>query len=598
VQSARIGGRRPGQGRAVAQAQVVPVPWHYLGQPLPADSAGPREDGDLATDLSVLVDAIRGAAAKLDVPEQRSPWLAPLPELVTLDQLRAGPVDDEVPPLPYGLTDIPGRQAREPLALDLTQGGHLVIAGAARTGRSTVLRTIAGSVAAHASPADVHIYAIDCGTGALLPVSALPHTGAVVSRDQTDRVERLLAKLRGEVRRRQQLLAADGFAGLAEQRAVSDPADRLPWMLLLLDWWEGFFAAFEQYDYGRLIETVLQLLREGAAVGLRAVFTTDRSALLGQPGTVFGERMLLRLTDSSDAGLAGVSERLLPASQPPGRVMFDASPRPLEAQIAMLDPDPSGPAQVAALRRLGRRAQERYGRPAQPQRPLRVDALPGRVTVEEVMALDPGFRAPSPLWVLAGAGGDELGPVGIDLSADGPGAVVAGPPRSGRSTALLAMAASLLSQGTPVLAITPRRSPLRALEGTAGVLAVLGADASESQVDKALENLKQYVVLVDDAELLADSMLSEPLRGLIVSGRDADHGLVLAGTTTDLGRAYSGFIPEALKSRCGLIVAVDSPGDGDLFGVRLSRNAGPGPLGRGLLIRPGRAEPIQIATSD
>jgi S-DNA-T family DNA segregation ATPase FtsK/SpoIIIE len=214
------------------------------------------------------------------------------------------------------------------------------------------------------------------------------------------------------------------------------------------------------------------------------------------------------------------------------------------------------------------------------------------------MALDPGFRPPSPLWALAGAGGDELGPVGIDLSADGPGAVVAGPPRSGRSTALLAMAASLLSQGTPVLAITPRRSPLRALEGTAGVLAVLGADASESQLDQALESLKQYVVLVDDAELLADSMLSEPLRGLIVSGRDADHGLVLAGTTTDLGRAYSGFIPEALKSRCGLIVAVDSPGDGDLFGVRLSRNAGPGPLGRGLLIRPGRAEPIQVAASD
>jgi S-DNA-T family DNA segregation ATPase FtsK/SpoIIIE len=73
---------------------------------------------------------------------------------------------------------------------------------------------------------------------------------------------------------------------------------------------------------------------------------------------------------------------------------------------------------------------------------------------------------------------------------------------------------------------------------------------------------------------------------------------VLAGTTGDLGRAYSGFIPEALKSRCGVIVAVDSPSDGDLFGVRLTRNAGPGPLGRGLLIRPGRAEPIQLAACD
>src|SRR5256885_16458312 len=144
----------------------------------------------------------------------------------------------------------------------------------------------------------------------MLPLAGLPHCGAVVSRDQTDRVERLLGKLRGEIARRQQLLAAGGFAGLAEQRASAAPADRLPWMLLLLDWWEGFFAAYEHYDYGRPIEALLQTLREGAAVGLRAVVTTDRLALLGQTGTVFGLRMLLRLIVRGDAGLAGVRERI------------------------------------------------------------------------------------------------------------------------------------------------------------------------------------------------------------------------------------------------------------------------------------------------
>ena len=54
-------------------------------------------------------------------------------------------------------------------------------------------------------------------------------------------------------------------------------------MVLLLDWWEGFVAAYEQYDYGRLIDALLQMLREGAAVGLRAVVTTDRAAMIG-PG--------------------------------------------------------------------------------------------------------------------------------------------------------------------------------------------------------------------------------------------------------------------------------------------------------------------------
>ena len=232
------------------------------------------------------------------------------------------------------------------MVLDIAHGGHVVIAGAPRSGRSTVLRTIAGSVAAHASPADVHIYALDCGASTLLPLTSLPHCGAVVTRDQTERVERLLARLRGEITRRQQLLAAGGFAGIAEQRArTADPAQRLPWMVLLLHWWEGFNAAFEKYDFGRLIDGFLQLLGEGGAVGLCAVVTTDRLALTGHTGTVFERRMLLRLTDPGDSTLAGISERSLPSHQPAGRIVIEGTPDPLEVQVALLDADASGPAQ-------------------------------------------------------------------------------------------------------------------------------------------------------------------------------------------------------------------------------------------------------------
>ena len=598
VQSARIGGRRPGAGPAESSAQVYPVPWASLGRPLPSGPLAPEDDGTMVTDLSVLVDAVGGAAAKLGMPKQPSPWLPPLPEIVTLAELPVAPAEagGEVPPIPYGLTDVPARQAREPLTLDFRHGGHIVIAGAARTGRSTVLRTIAGSVAAHASASDVHIYAIDCGTGAMLPLSGLPHCGAVVSRDQIDRIERLLGKLRGEINRRQQVLAARGFAGVAEQRAHAADGEKLPWMLLLLDWWEGYFAAFEQYDYGRLIDTLLQTLREGAGVGLRAIVTTDRAALIGQAGTVFGQRMLLRLGDKTDAGLIGLSERSLPSHQPTGRIMFEGPAQPFEAQVALLDPDSSGPAQVAALRRLGERSLDAHGRPARSLRPLRVDPLPARVSYAETLRLEPDFVPPSPLWALVGVGGDELSPQGLDVRDEGPGLVIAGPPRSGRSTTLLAMTRSLLAKDTPVVVITPRRSPLRSLEGEKGVLAVIGADAAALQ--KAIEDRDRYVVVADDAELLFNGPLSEPLEKILLSGRDADHGLIMAGPVGDLTRAYTGFIPQALKSRCGVLVAVEAPTDGDLFGVRLPRNAGPGPLGRGLVVRAGTVTPVQLAVSD
>ena len=83
---------------------------------------------------------------------------------MTLDDLPAVFADDDdVPPLAFGLTDLPSSQSRAALTLDLVHGGHLYVAGSARSGRSTVLRTLAGALASSCSPSDVHLYAIDCG---------------------------------------------------------------------------------------------------------------------------------------------------------------------------------------------------------------------------------------------------------------------------------------------------------------------------------------------------------------------------------------------------------------------------------------------------
>ncbi|MCA2224267.1 FtsK/SpoIIIE domain-containing protein [Nonomuraea aurantiaca] len=756
VQTARVGGRSPvasaslradptgagatlGPGAMLSpgrlagaggQLRVVDVDWRSLGRALPPLPEPP--EGSTITDLTILADALIEAARLTGVPEQPSPWLEPLPSAVTLDEvttaLSAGPRSGsgtfaEVGPLAFGMIDRPWAQDRRPLALDLAQGGHLLIAGAARSGRSTALRTIAGAIAAQASPADVHLHAIDCGSGALLPLMAMPHCGAVVTRDQLDRVERLLSRLRAEVGRRQQLLAEAGHASLAEYRQAGH---RLPWLVLMVDRWEGYVAAFEGYDYGRLTESLLQLLREGPAVGLRAVVTGDRSCLLGQVSTVFDDRLLLRLADPADYGLAGLPMKGLPASMPAGRALSIGEHGIIESQIALLTHDPSGPAQVAALQSLARaaaplRSVPTYASTATPARaipqptattsatsatnhrealvgapdgpsggtsrgisgsaaspygdlpdgvpdgvpssmsggaagsagastsdadgtssgisggissgnisggasggdfrgglpegvggrgrstrlgrgawlwegepPLRVDALPMRITAGQAMDLEPNFPHPSPLWALIGAGGDALAPMGLDLLAYGPGAVVAGPARSGRSSVLVTAARSLISYGTPVIAIAPRRSPLRTLEGA---LAILGGDGAGLQ--ELLADRDRYVVIVDDAELInPDSPLGTVLEEVLRSGRDGDHGLIIAGATGDLATAYRGFVAETRKSRTGVLLSVQSPADGDLFTVRLPRGAVGGPPGRGLLITMGNTTPIQAAISD
>ncbi|MET8156187.1 FtsK/SpoIIIE domain-containing protein [Sphaerisporangium sp. NPDC005289] len=605
VQTARIGGRAPTAARRGGGPKVVEVGWRDLGHPLrtgPEAGAPSAADAGPAADLALLVDAVADAARMLGVKEQPSPWLPPLPDTFLLPsdgRAESGGAAEqgEVPPLAFGVTDMPWAQDRRPLVLDPAHGGHLLIAGTARTGRSTALRTLAGAIAAHASPHDLHLHAVDCGSGSLLPLVALPHCGAVVTRDQLDRVERLLTRLREEVGRRQQLLAEAGYASLAEARAAQrrgpdgEAAPRLPWLVLMLDRWEGFTAAFEGYDYGRLLEAFMQLLREGPAVGLRAVVTSDRSGLLGQISTLFEDRLIMRLADPADYGLAGLPPRGIPSFLPPGRAMSLGEQGVVESQIALLCDDPSGPAQVAALQDLARAAAEAFPEPAAP---LRVDALPLRVTAAQALDLAPGFKPPSPLWALLGAGGDALAPLGVDLLAQGPAAVVAGPSRSGRSSALVTAVRFLLGQDTPVALVAPRRSPLRELSGEPGVLGVLTSDVQD--LAALVAGQERYVVVVDDAELVSpDSPLGQALEETLRSGRDGEHALLIAGTTGDLATAYRGFVAEARKARTGLLLSVQSPADGDLFNVRLPRGAVGGPPGRGLLVTSGTPVPVQAA---
>jgi S-DNA-T family DNA segregation ATPase FtsK/SpoIIIE len=596
VQTARIGGRR---GITVQSTEAVPLEWQQLGKPFKADVT---EEDHQVTDLAVLVRAIAQAARKAGIPKQPSPWLDPLPEAVVLSpRSAAGGSIVDVPPIEFGITDLPAEQSREPLSVDLARDGHLYLAGSAGSGRTTALRSLAGALAGACSPYDVHLYAVDCGGNALQPLADLPHCGAVVPREQADRVERLLNALSAEIGRRQQLLAAAGFASLSEQRATVSPGERLPWMILMLDRWEGFLASFEHYDYGRLVTTVLRLLQEGSAVGLRAVFTGDRSGLTGQAATVFDRRLILRMADPSDYGFAGVPDAKIPAEMPPGRALTLTPNAPLiESQIGLLPvPEGSGAqgaGQVAALAAIADGVRTRFGvlRPA--QRPLHVDELPVRITTEEALALDPAFLTPSPLWCLVGAGGDRLGPLGVDLIEDGPAFVVAGPARSGRSTALETMVKGLLERSVPVLIITPRRSPLRLLRDRPGVIAVLDSTAEEAEVEALLEAEHRFVVVADDAELLDETDLGDALQALLRSARDGDHAVVIGGTTDDLGRGYRGFMADARKTRTGLLLGIQSADDGELLGLRLPRNAAwGGPIGRGLLVTAGIPVPVQVA---
>ena len=596
-QSARVGGRPRGE-QVRSDVRVQSFNAGAAGRTQAVMVAEDEDDMSTPTDLTALVRAIDAATAQLGIPPIRSPWLPALEPEITLDSLEQPSLAaGVVPPLPIGIGDIPREQSQRTEVWDLSRAGHLVIAGANRMGRSTALRCVAGAIGRFCDPRDVHLYGIDAGNGALLPMLSLPHTGAVVQRNQVDRMYRLLNLLNAEITRRQQLLAQQGFADIAEQRGGVTEEERLPYLVVLLDRWEGFTAAFESVDGGTLIDLMISLLQEGAGVGIRVVLGSDRSGILGRISTLVEDRLLLRMPEAGDFSAIGMRSRDVPTSMPPGRA-FRSGERPREVQLALLTQDPSGVAQVAALQEIGRKATELAGTIPVALRPRRVDELPMSITVRAAMGLAEASLGSNQLAV--GVGGDTLGLLSFDTMRDGAGFIISGPPRTGKSTALAFMLEEADQRGWRSIVITPRMSPLRDFKGRR-MRAQFRADAAPGEIEDVLRSLgPRHLVVFDDFDVFGpDHAISQAVTQHYATLRDSGSAVLVACGIDEVGGYYRGLTADIRKGRTGLLLSPRSSSDGEILNVRLPRSATATlPVGRGVFARPGGWSWAQVPVQD
>ncbi|MFI7185501.1 FtsK/SpoIIIE domain-containing protein [Streptomyces anthocyanicus] len=591
-QSGRVGGRRPGAADPAALAPWVgPLGWEELGRAaLTKPKTESREDDEI-TDLKVLVDAVRDANRSMGIPAQHSPWLPALDEKLLLDEIEvpalAGAAPGKLPPAPYGIEDLPSDQARRPVVVDFASFGHLMIGGAPRSGRSQVLRTIAGSLARTHSTADVHLYGIDCGNGALNALTRLPHCGAVVGRNQTERVVRLVNRLKGELSRRQDLLADSGFADIGEQRASAEESERLPHIVVLLDRWEGWVPTLGEVDHGSLTDELQTMMREGASVGIHLILTGDRTLLVGRIATLTEDKYGLRLADRSDFASLGIPSRKVPEEIPPGRAFRNEAGT--ETQFALLSEDTTGQGQAAAITAIGEAAAARDAGVPRARRPFRVDSLPSRISFPEAWEMRDPEASRSRLWALIGIGGDEIVGFGPDLADGVPSFVIAGPAKSGRSTVLMNVAQSLLAQGTRLVVAAPRQSPVRQLDGVEGVLKVFtGDDIDEDEFEELIDGAspeEPIAVLVDDGEILEDCDAESQMKKIVSRGAERGLALVIAGDEEDVCSGFSGWQVDAKKARRGILLSPQESSSGDLIGLRVSRQMVGGQVtpGKGML---------------
>ena len=342
---------------------------------------------------------------------------------------------------------------------------------------------------------------------------------------------------------------------------------------------------------GRLTDIITKILGEGASAGVHLVMTGDRSLIAGRIASMTEDKLAFRLPDRDDYAMIGLRPRDMPDHVPSGRAFRNGSG--LETQVALLAADPSGPGQAAAIATAAAAAQRRDQAVPAARRPFRVDVLPARISFEEAWQLRPAARPGStgsvgstgPLWAMVGVGGDELTAVGPDLADGVPVFITAGPAKSGRSTILATMARSLLAAGTQLVLVTPRPSPLRALETQPGVVAAFeGPELGAAEFAAAVGSFTgPGVVIIDDAERHRDCEAEAELSKLISFGADQNQGLIIAGDAEALSMGFGGWHVEARRARRGALIAPQTLPEGDLIGVRLSHSM------TGETPKPGRA---------
>jgi len=533
------------------------------------------------TDIKRIVTAVRGAAKAAGIPSPRKPWLPELAAAYDFSKLPNKRTDAEIV---LGVVDDAAAQAQPVVSYFPDRDGNMAIIGTGGSGKSTALRTIAIASAVTMRGGPVQVYGLDFAAGGLQMLERLPHVGSIIPGEDDERVARLLRWLRDLIDDRSTRYAEARASTIVEYRKLADRPDE-PRILLLLDGMGAFRETYESNISSPWFAVFSQIATDGRGVGVHVVVTGDRAGSIPTSlSSSIQRRLVLRLANPDDYAMLGVPADVLNALSPPGRGILDD----LETQVAVLGGDPNVAVQARELDALAEAATKAGVSIATP-----IERLSDDVPLTSL--------APKKNEVLIGLADDNLQPVAIEPA----GAfVVAGPPGSGRSTALATISAALgrARPETKRYLLGTRRSAIaRATDWTVTADSPETLERTVAQLAKLVDGPAiapgSVAVFIENIADFSGSTVEFDLERVVKGLLKAEHFVVAEGETSTWSQAYT--LGQPLRAgRRGLLVQPDE-GDGDvLLNTGLGRiRRGSLPPGRGYLVGGGRARKLQVARS-
>jgi S-DNA-T family DNA segregation ATPase FtsK/SpoIIIE len=551
-------------------------PFELPGDGAAGDEAAERPESDVENDLTALGEAARRARSELGLVKPAPPWLPVLPDLLGLDEVEGLDPEEAAPGrAAIGLVDLPQSQQQVPLVLDLPNAGNVAIFGGGGSGRTSAIATTALALAAAATPAELNLFVLDAGGGHLAPLAGLPHCAGVVGVDDEQRVERLFRELLRRIERSVASRRAGGSADDgAPQRAV-----------LMLDDIGAFAQQYDRPGYGHVYESLQRVLGAGRGARVHVVLTAARRGdLRAALAAHVDQRLVLRMPTEEDMRSLGLEARAIRGARLPAGRGFTADSEEFQTAVPVVDGE-----RLPLERAVAAVPGERGEAPT-------IEVLPDEV------ALDALGAALSPEAIPFGIGDAELGVATVDLSTTH--FMIAGPYRSGRSTALGTLARGL-RRAVPeaeLHLLAPRRSSLAGLDcwdevATGAAACAAAAETLLRRAEAGDFEQRPGFVLVDDAGELTEPRVAADLERLVLIGRDCRLRLVIAAETVAARGIGVNWIRDVRREAHGLLLQPSDPAaEGELFAARLPRRvAAPLVPGRGFLVSAGKDELVQVA---
>lgn len=305
---------------------------------------------------------------------------------------------------------------------------HIAVVGATGCGTSNTMRTIVAGLAARYSPQRVSMVLIDFkGPDTFRGLKDLPHVTAYAENPAAcDEMARITEQ---EIFRREELLAAANAADIAAYRKMSADATIPDIIVVASSWQHGHSPRFDH-----MIDRVI---RFGRALGVHLLLSTQRVPDVWPPRDFFGFRVVMHVLGSDSRRLVGsdaaerlpVGEALLVTDgDKPKRIrVFYAGQETISPLLSQLPADGSPRYRIAGVDR------ETGG-------PSPLSAFDGPLCFDELKLVAAEIIASQKVAA-------EMRSRGAPVNSRIPWLAFSGPPGTGKTSAMSALASSLHLSG-------------------------------------------------------------------------------------------------------------------------------------------------------